>query len=371
MIQEYLFIDGTHKAEFEKYRYKTVNIEICDIENSDCWIATCSIDGDNKENANALSVVHEYVMDNYRPTVLSNGCSAYYNKFLYPFFNEFERKLRKLLYLKSALSGDKSDCETIKDLESKDFGTIFALLFSDSQFIQNVKKSVNEKTWQFTKSELLDVLQEISENTLWDKLLGEDAVPSLRSDFVKVKEFRNDVMHAHNMNASSFSAALKLIKKINEQLDVELGKIIVDKNADEPARNGIAFNVAMSNAIRDMDTAKQGKTLQEQLAEIQAAVASPVSPSAIAALDEYKKLTSTLDFSAVQEQLQELSKIQIDIPPALKELQEFTASMEQYKVSLPPAVLELQETLQAFKPDPAVTELTNRLKEILGGTTNG
>lgn len=35
MIQEYLFIDGTHKAEFEKYRYKTVNIEICDIENSD------------------------------------------------------------------------------------------------------------------------------------------------------------------------------------------------------------------------------------------------------------------------------------------------------------------------------------------------
>ena len=370
MIQEYLFIDGTHKAEFEKYRYKTVNFEIYGIENSDCWIATCSIDGDNKENANALSVVHEYVMDNYSPIVLSNGCSAYYNKFLYPFFNEFELKLRKLLYLKSALSGDKSDCETIKDLENKDFGAIFALLFSDSQFIQNVKKSVNEKTWQFTKSEILDVLQEISENTLWDKLLGEDAVPSLRSNFVKVKEFRNDVMHAHNMNSASFSAALKLIKKINEQLNVELGKIIVDENVDEPA-NGVAFNVAMSNAIRDMDTAKQGKTLQEQLAEIQAAVTSPVYPGVIAALDEYKQLTSTLDFSAVQQQLQELSKIQIDIPPALKELKKVTASMEHYKVSLPPAVLELQKTLQAFKPYPALTELTNRLKEIRGGTTNG
>lgn len=371
MIQEYLFIDGTHKAEFEKYRYKTVNIEICDIENSDCWIATCSIDGDNKESANALSVVHEYVMDNYRPTVLSNGCSAYYNKFLYPFFNEFERKLRKLLYLKSALSGDKSDCETITDLENKDFGAIFALLFSDSQFIQNVKKSVNEKTWQFTKSEILDVLQEISENTLWDKLLGENAVPSLRSDFVKVKEFRNDVMHAHNMNASSFSAALKLIKKINKQLDVELGKISVDKNADELARNGVAFNVAMSNAIKDMRAATQEKTLQEQLAEIQAAVTSPVGPSIIAALDEYKQLTSTLDFSAVQQQLRELSKIQADIPPAIEDLQKVTAAMEQYKVSSPPAVLELQKTLQAFKPDPALTELANRLKEILGGTTNG
>ena len=371
MIQEYLFIDGTHKAEFEKYRYKTVNIKICDIENSDCWIATCHIDGDNKESANALSAVHEYVMDNYRPTVLSNGCSAYYNKFLYPFFNEFERKLRKLLYLKSALSGDKSDCETIKDLENKDFGAIFALLFSDSQFIQNVKKSVNEKTWQFTKSEILDVLQEISENTLWDKLLGENAVPLLRSDFAKVKEFRNDVMHAHNMNASSFSAALKLIKKINEQLDVELEKISVDKNADELARNGVAFNVAMSNAIKDMSAATQEKTLQEQLAEIQAAVTLPVRPSIIAALDEYKQLTSTHDFSAVQQQLRELSKIQADIPPAIKALQKVTATMEQYKVSSPPAVLELQKTLQAFKPDPALTELSNRLKEILGGTTNG
>lgn len=371
MIQEYLFIDGTLKAKFKKDRFKTVNIEICDIENSDCWIATCSIDGDNKESANALSVVHEYIMNNYRPTVLSNGCSAYYNKFLYPFFNEFERKLRKLLYLKSALSGDKSDCETIKDLESKDFGAIFALLFSDSQFIQNVRKSINEKTWQFTKSELLDVLQEISENTLWDKLLGENAVQSLRSDFVRVKEFRNDVMHAHNMNASSFSAALKLIKKINKQLDAELRKIIVDKNTDEPARNGVAFNVAMSNAIRDMDTAKQEKTLLEQIAEIQAAVSSPVTPSVVAALEEYKQLTYTPEFSAIQQQLQELSKIQIDIPPALKELQKVTASMEQYKVSLPPAVLELQKTLQAFKSDPALTELINRLEKISGGTTNG
>ena len=68
MIQEYLFADGTHKAEFEKYEHKPVNIEICDIKNSDCWIAKCSIDGDNKESANILSAVHEYVINNYKPT---------------------------------------------------------------------------------------------------------------------------------------------------------------------------------------------------------------------------------------------------------------------------------------------------------------
>ena len=162
MIQEYLFADGTHKAEFEKYEHKPVNIEICDIKNSDCWIAKCSIDGDNKESANILSAVHEYVINNYKPTVLSDGCSAYYNKFLYPYFNEFECKLRKLLYLKRALSEDKRDSETIKDLESKDLGAIFALLFADRQFNQDVRERVKKMTWQFTKSEILDILQGIS-----------------------------------------------------------------------------------------------------------------------------------------------------------------------------------------------------------------
>ena len=371
MIQEYLFIDSTHKAEFEKYRYKTVNIEIHNIENSDCWIATCSVDGDNKETANTLSVIHEYVMTNYKPTVLSNGSSAYYNKALYPHFNEFERKLRKLLYLKSALSGDKSDCETIKDLESKDFGEIFALLFSDPQFIQDVRKTVNDKTWQFTRSEILNVLQKISENTLWDRLLGENAVSTLRLNFVKVRKFRNDVMHAHNMNAASFSAALNLIKRINEQLDVELGKIIIDKNADEPARNGETFNATMSKAIKDMNTAKQEKTLQERLAEIQAAVLFPVEPDVTAAYEKYGQVAATLGLSVFQQRLQELSKNQGDISPVIVALEEFTSSMKQYEVSLHPAVLELQKTLETLKTDSALIEYGNQSGEILGGTTNG
>lgn len=330
MIQEYLFTDGTHKAEFEKYEHKPVNIEICDIENSDCWIAKCSIDGDNKESANILSVVHEYVMNNYSPIVLTNESSAYYNRCLYPYFNEFERKLRKLLYLKSALSEDKRDSETIKDLESKDLGAIFALLFSDSQFIQNIKKSVNEKTWQFTKSELLDVLQKMSENTLWDKLLGEDAVPSLRSDFVKIKKFRNDVMHAHNMSASSFSEALKLIKKINEQLDAEIRKNIINKDAAQDGQNGETFNVAIYNAIKKMNEVSQEAKLQEKVAMIETAVALSEGCDIIAAYMEQHKVT---------------------LPSAILEIQEI--------------ILELQEKLQAFKPNPAITELANKIKEFL------
>ena len=365
MIQEYLFVGDEHKAEVEKYTYKTVKTEIYDIENSDCWIATFSLDGENEKSANALSTVHEYIMSHFSPTVLSNGCSAYYNKALYPHFNEFERKLRKLLYLKSALSKDKKDSETIKDLESKDFGEIFTLLFSDSKFVENVRKSVNAKTWQFTKDEILAALQHISENTLWDKLIGENSVPLLRSDFVKVKDFRNDIMHAHSMSSSSFSSAMKLIKKINEQLDVEIGKIIVEKEKSPETQVGEDFNTAMTDAIKDMDAAKKTMTWQEQLAEIQATISSMKGTGMIAALEEYRQLALSPEITALQQQLREISKIQIDIPPALKELQEIIAKN---RVDIPPAVLELQKTLQAFKPDPAITEWARVVKNITGGT---
>ncbi len=367
MIQEYLFVDKDHKEEVERYTYKTVKTEVYDIENSNCWIAAFSVTGENENSAKALSTVHEYVMSHFNPTVLSNGCSAYFNKALYPHFNEFERKLRKLLYLKSALSSDKKDSETIKDLEIKDFGEIFTLLFSDAQFVQDVKKSVSAKTWQFTKDEILEALQSISENTLWDKLIGADAVQLLRKNFVKVKDFRNDVMHAHSMNNSSFSSAMKLIKGINEQLDTEIGKIIGQKEMASEPQNDEDFNTAMSVAIRDMDAAKEAKTWQEQLAEIQATVSAMKGTGMIAALEEYRQWATSPEIIAIRQQLAEISKIQVDIPPAIKELQALAASMEQHKITLPPEVIELQKTLQSFKPDPAITEFLRHIKDITGG----
>jgi len=101
------------------------------------------------------------------------------------------------------------------------------------------------------------------------------------------------------------------------------------------------------------------------LAEIQAAISSMKGTGMIAALEEYRKFALSPELTALQQQLREISKIQIDIPPALKELQEIVAKN---KVDIPPAVLELQKTLQAFKPDPAITEWARVVKGITGGT---
>lgn len=369
MIQEYLFTSDEHRHTVEQYAPESCEKDIYDIDNSDCWIVTYSKEGTNESSAKILSSVHSYIVNNFHPTVLSNECSAYYNKALYPHFNEFERKLRKLLYLKSALSRDAKGSALIKDLESKDFGEIFTLLFSDAQFVQGTKALVNNKTWQFTKDEILAAIEAISENTVWDNLIGKDAVPLLRSDFAKVKSFRNDIMHAHSMETAKYNEAAKLIKEINKQLDTEIGNIIGTKETVQ-GDSAQDFNAALGDAIRNMDEAQSIKNWQEQLIALQSSIPTIKSENLTAALTAYTKIIDSPGFKAaqqlvsspqwdsIQRSLKGISKIQTDISPALIELQKVASSIHQ---AVPPELLALQQSLQAFKPDPALLELLQKL----------
>lgn len=254
MKQEYLFVEDTHKAEVESYRPENVRCSIQNIEDSSCWIAVYEASGENLQSAKTLSKTNGYITSKFNPTILTNESAAYFNKSLYPYFNEFERKLRKLLYLKSALQHDATDSQVIKELESKDLGTIFELLFTDAQFIKDVKKNINEKSWQFTRDEIINTINQLSENTLWDSLIGHETISVLRSDFIRVKNYRNDVMHAHNMDAASYTSALGVIKKINDQLDDELNKLVKSPEKEE-ANDTQSFNSTLNQALRDHETA--------------------------------------------------------------------------------------------------------------------
>lgn len=248
--QEYLFVEDTHKAEIESYKPENVRCSIQNIEDSTCWIAVYEVSGENLQSAKILSKTNDYITSEFNPTILTNESAAYFNKSLYPYFNEFERKLRKLLYLKSALQHDATASQNIKELESKDLGTIFELLFTDAQFIKDVKKSINEKSWQFTREEIINTINRLSENTLWDSLIGHETISILRSDFIRVKNYRNDVMHAHNMDAASYTSALGVIKKINDQLDDELNKLV--KSPETPTESSEkSFNSALSQALEE------------------------------------------------------------------------------------------------------------------------
>ncbi len=151
MIQEYLFIDKTHKKQINEYKPDKVIIKCKDIDNSDCWILSYSVAKETEDSAKVLSDINEYIMDTFSPTILTNESSAYYNRRLFPCINEFERKLRKLLYLKSALNRGDEVAKNISELEFKDLGYIFKLMFTDDSFISSVKAEINKKAGHLQK----------------------------------------------------------------------------------------------------------------------------------------------------------------------------------------------------------------------------
>ena len=113
---------------------------------------------------------------------------------------------------------------------------IFELLFTDAEFVKSVRSKVNEKTCQFTKKEIVAVLHSIKDDTVWNNFLGTEAVTSLSENFLTVKNYRNDVMHAHNIDTETYREAKKLFSEINGQLDSEIDLIIkkAEESPEEP-----------------------------------------------------------------------------------------------------------------------------------------
>lgn len=259
MIQEYLFTDDIKINDEKELSLYGFVPEIEPIKNSDCKIVKYISAGNSVEDAKSLSSVNETIMDKYKPTVLTNESSAYFNKRLYPLFNEFERKLRKLLYLKSALYKNKDDVKAIDNLEGMDFGELFELLFIDTKCMSETKDYV--KKYKFSSASLIRHIREIEENTLWKKLFSNGAVSDFEGEYDTVRKHRNDVMHAHNVTYTSYKEALKLIQIINEELDSEIGKTIGLKESNQTATN-VDYNKVINETIASKKTVDYLNSIQ-------------------------------------------------------------------------------------------------------------
>ena len=155
MILEYLFLDKTHRAEIEKYKYhydvnhngkitRTIEIVgiISELDKNECWILKFEMATNGEEAAKHLSKINDLIVKKYNPVVLKNESSVYFNKVLYPLVNTFERELRKFLYLKSALYEGEEKKNILGKLESLNFGGIYRLLYIDDNFCNKVRKKV-------------------------------------------------------------------------------------------------------------------------------------------------------------------------------------------------------------------------------------
>lgn len=240
MKLEFLFLDSNNKEEILNYTYtpdiKTRNgIKIqlikfpTEFKGTDKWTVRLSLNGENKTVAKHLSTVNDE-FQKYNPIILANESAEYFNKALYPLANEFERKLRKFLYLKLTLSNDEFDTKLIgksnkliKKIEGMTLNEIYQQLFTDPDLIKNIQQAINDI--KAPKKYYQDLLSKTPEVVLWDRIIGSNG-DFIKDNFINITHYRNDVMHAHNINYSDFLLHRKTLKKAIKIIDDEIKNVI-------------------------------------------------------------------------------------------------------------------------------------------------
>jgi len=349
LILEYLFLNQELKEEIFNYKGNNINIKIKDIKESEFWLAEFVVDKENEQSALALSKINEDIIKNYDCITLTNESAFYYNKKLYPLINEFERKLRKLLYLASKLSSDSTDSEIIQDLEKMDFGTLFELIFTDENFIKNVKTKINNKTWKYNKSEIMDELYKIEEKTLWDKLLGAEIAPTLRENFLIIKNYRNNIMHAHNIDTEHYKKIKKMFITANKELDSAISDILNNKIEKLYKDSNQNFSKALRAAIDAESINRISNIYSQQLKEIAEAT------------------KFAIDIPPVSQQLKEMAeaaKFAIDIPPVSQQLKEMVEAANLVR-DIAPVNQQLKEMAEAAKLARDIAPVSQQLKEMV------
>lgn len=292
MIQEYLFLSDEKLEEVKKYHVQDAITECKQIKDTDCWIVSVTIKGDNSTAAKALSEANDYILSSYKPIVLTSGCASYFTKRLYPLAADFERGLRKLLYLKSAISNSQEAQRHIKDLESKNLDSIRKLLFYDTHFTKEVQKEVNSRADSYEKAEIIKLIEAIDEKSVWTVLFPDDPPEQLKQQFSKLMEYRNDIMHSHNISFERYENEKALFEEKNKEIyaaiDDLLAKEIDDENAQE-------FDQSLGEAIQAQKEQYE-KTSLANIALLTHYMSSPAFEAARKAVinTDFKKLSAEL-----------------------------------------------------------------------------
>ena len=244
MILQYLFKDTKYRTELEAYAYeyevkakngaqkgqttRVISAEktIEDLNNT-CWVVQFKINNSvPDECARHLSIIHDDIISKFDPFTLDNGASTYYNQRLYPLVNIFEMRLRKFLFLSIALADDQGLWKKIKGLDTIDFYTLYVRLFTSSSFNKELYNLFDESKPRYTKAYIQELISAIDENdVLWDVVVGEK-LQIIKTEFLKLKTFRNDVMHAHYINHADYLKASRLFKAVNNELSLENDNLV-------------------------------------------------------------------------------------------------------------------------------------------------
>ena len=203
MKLEFLYTDDSYKGKIHDIKLED-SVILSHTNKSGLFIFSYEVKGENKDSARILSNIKsqvEKLIDKEKCFLLNDGASEYYNKQLYPLYNWFERELRQVIAMAAVQDGKEKTKKLAHDLEGLDFGGIYKALFTSQDFWENFKNIKRDKP--LSKKDLINRINAFEEKILWDEMFTRD-FSCLPDNFDKIREFSNDVMHAHNISFEKF-----------------------------------------------------------------------------------------------------------------------------------------------------------------------
>lgn len=307
MVLKYLINDDDEREKISSFKPEGVDSTMVSVEEESFWYARYSLEGKDERTARKMSEIDSYVREHFNVIVLQNDCSEYFNNRLYPLMSMFERKLRRMLYVFSGIKKDDESVKEINKLEEKNLGEIFSLLFIDDGFMSRVKDNVKKRNREeFSKAEILKLIEEERESVLWDNLLGKDIVPTLRLHFREIRNSRNDIMHSHDIGYKEYRACRKLLEKINREIDEALNNVSIK---EQISKRTVPFGKTLAQALNSQDYFA-GLQAMSVAAETMASVVN--SPDFESLQKSIQNITSTVyhpEMDAMRETIKQLTNV--------------------------------------------------------------
>lgn len=206
----------------------------------------------------------------YISIISYDSVSKYYCNKLYPFFNEFERKLRELLFLiyTTRFSLDYYLATTSQDLQRKikegsaiirkDFRNypkddadikyaFYSLTYSDienllfskhtSEDNQDYIKNLLENTKDLSSLSDKELRQSLEKGILksdWENFFGDKIFDDFKTILNTLREFRNNVAHCKFVTKEQYDKCIKILKSTIKTIDKA---ILLTKKNDFKAKN--------------------------------------------------------------------------------------------------------------------------------------
>lgn len=192
------------------------------------------INSESEESAIALEKLSR-LLPGDKVVKLVDGPSSYYANRLYPLFNNFETALRRLLTLTAQVNTSVKEVASLEQLETWSLEKLFSFLFESEDFVKDVRKVVNDKGENgrrgFEKQSIIERISNIEEHTVWMDLFGVDTMPTMLKSHNAIRNYRNDVMHMHNLSRKGYNSAKRLVEKATTEIDYRARFLMRDKEA--------------------------------------------------------------------------------------------------------------------------------------------